>query len=107
MSVHTNVEAPVYFARSLLGEALSYLARGDEVNALSRLDSVISEADLAITRVDDAFDPASLVLTAARHGAMTARAAVMLGNTSEAAGATRTALAILDNVPILIEAHLR
>lgn len=108
MTTATTVKAPVHFVRTCLSEALTFTAtnHGNEIEALTRTESAIREADVAIARVADAFNPASLVLTAARHGAEAARRALLNGNSEEALGALRAALAALNNVPVIIEAHV-
>lgn len=105
MTTPTTVKAPVHFAHTCIREAVGHLARQDsETDTLTRLDAVIRETGIAIPRTGDAFTPASLVLTTARHGAITAKHALMQGNTDEALGAARATLSILSNVPAIIEA---
>lgn len=105
MSTPTTVKAPVHFVRTCISEALNSARYGDDTMALTRLEAATREADTAITRVGDAFAPASLVLTAARHGAESARRAIIEGNSDAAIGALRATLAALNNVPAIIEAH--
>lgn len=105
MSTPTEVKAPVHFVRTSVKEANGHLFRGDTVEALTRLDAAIQEASIAIERVGDAFNPASLVLTAAKSGSEAARTALLDGSTASALGATRATLAALDRVPAIIEAH--
>lgn len=106
MSTPTTVKAPVHFTRTCISEALNHTRYGDDAEALTRLEAATREADIAITRVGDAFAPASLVLTAAREGTESARRALLDGNSAEALGALRATLAALNNVPAIIEAHV-
>ena len=101
----TTVKAPVHFVRSCISEAINSTRYGDHAEALTRIEAAIREADIALDRIGDAFAPASLVLTAARHGAETAQTALMHRSADEALGALRATLAVLSNVPAIIEAH--
>lgn len=105
MPTPTTVKAPVYFVRVCVSEAIQQIRRHDDAEALTRVEAAIREADIAIDRVGDAFNPASLVLTTARHGAEAARRALMSRSADEALGALRATLAALSNMPVFIEAH--
>lgn len=86
MPTPTSVKAPIFFVRTCVMKAVSSLSHGDAADALTRLNAAVHEADVAIARIGDAFNEASLVLTAARYGADVAQQAILNGNTSEALG---------------------
>lgn len=92
----------IHHVRTSLQMAVGHSVNGEDEEALARLESATHEADAAIARIGDAYDPASLVLTTARHGADVARNAFIAGNEDEALGALRAVLAGLDNVPAII-----
>lgn len=105
MPTPTSVKAPVHFVRTCVREAVNSLSRGDETEALTRLAAAVDEAEIATTRIGDAFNPASLVLTAARYGADSSRRAILDGDIPGALGGARATFAALNNVPAIIEAH--
>lgn len=107
MSTPTAVKAPVHFVRVCISEAITNAFHETDMEALTRLEAATREADTAIARIGDAFAPASLVLTAARHGAESARRALLDGDTAEAIGALRATLAAMNGVPVIIEAHVK
>lgn len=104
MPAPTAVKAPIHFARVSLKDALTHLYHGtDEPEALSRLEAVIQETATAIPKTGTAFTPESIILTTARHGALTARQALVEGRREEALGAVRATLGALSHVPAMIE----
>lgn len=105
MPTPTNVKAPVHFVRTCITSALNSLTHGDDAEALTRLNAAIHEADIAIARIDDAFNPASLVLKVARSGADSSQLAIFRGETQGAIGGVRATLAALNNIPAIIEAQ--
>ena len=109
MSTPTTVKAPIHFVRVCVEDAcntLFSLRAGSEADALSRLDAAIRESVTAIERIGDAFNPASLVLTAACNSAVSARRDLVNGDTAGALGGVRATVAALNSVPSIIEAHV-